>query len=97
MDKHLSLIHIFTPDLNIQGRMRYERGEEHWVHNAYASSVGNLYPMGRMKDKDVYKRQIYIPSLPYELCTECCTTGSHYTQTASIEMARSGNGSRISL
>ena len=30
-----------------EGRMRYERGEEHWVHNAYASSVGNLYQIGR--------------------------------------------------
>lgn len=48
-----------TPDLNIQGRMRYERGEEHWVHNAYASSVGNLYPMGRMKDNRYFSDQLY--------------------------------------
>ena len=31
-----------TKDLYVQGRLRYERGEEHFVHNAYASSTGDL-------------------------------------------------------
>lgn len=48
-----------TPDVNVQGRMRYERGEDHMVHNAYASSVGNLYPMGRMKDNRYFSDQLY--------------------------------------
>lgn len=48
-----------TADLNIQGRMRYERGDEHFVHNAYASSVGDLYPMGRMKDNRYFSDQLY--------------------------------------
>lgn len=48
-----------TNDLNIQGRMRYERGEEHYVHNLYASSIANLYPMGRMKDNRYFSDQLY--------------------------------------
>ena len=48
-----------TPDLNIQGRMRYERGEDHFIHNAYASSVGNLYKMGRMKNNRYFSDQLY--------------------------------------
>lgn len=48
-----------TKDLNIQGRMRYERGEERWQHNLYASSIANLYPMGRMKDNRYFSDQLY--------------------------------------
>ena len=48
-----------TPDVNIQGRMRYERGEEQFIHNAYASSVGNLYKMGRMKNNRYFSEQLY--------------------------------------
>lgn len=48
-----------TDDLNIQGRMRYERGEEHFVHNLYASSIANLYPMGRMRDNRYFSDQLY--------------------------------------
>ncbi len=46
-------------DLYVQGRLRYERGEEHFVHNAYASSTGDLYPMGRMKDNRYFSDQMY--------------------------------------
>ena len=46
-------------DLYIQGRLRYERGDEHFVHNAHASSIGNLYPMGRMKDNRYFSDQMY--------------------------------------
>lgn len=48
-----------TPDVNIQGRMRYERGEEQYTHNLYASSVGNYYPMGRMKNNRYFSDQLY--------------------------------------
>ena len=48
-----------TPDVNIQGRMRYERGEEQYIHNLYASSVGNLYKMGRMKNNRFFSDQLY--------------------------------------
>lgn len=46
-------------DWNIQGRMRYERGEEHWVNNLYASSAGDKYKMGRMKDNRYFSDQLY--------------------------------------
>ena len=46
-------------DLYVQGRLRYERGEEHFVHNAYASSTGDIYPMGRMKDNRYFSDQMY--------------------------------------
>ena len=48
-----------TEDLSIQGRMRYERGEEHYVNNLYASSGGDRYPMGRMKDNRYFSDQLY--------------------------------------
>ena len=48
-----------TKDLYVQGRLRYERGEEHFVHNAYASSTGDIYPMGRMKDNRYFSDQMY--------------------------------------
>lgn len=48
-----------TEDWNIQGRMRYERGEEHWVNNLYASSAGDKYKMGRMKDNRYFSDQLY--------------------------------------
>lgn len=48
-----------TPDFNIQGRMRYERGEEHWTNNLYASSSGDKYPMGRFKDNRYFSDQLY--------------------------------------
>lgn len=48
-----------TSFLSIQGRIKYESGNDHFVHNAYASSVGNLYPMGRMKDDRFFSDQLY--------------------------------------
>ncbi|MBM6960038.1 SusC/RagA family TonB-linked outer membrane protein [Bacteroides caecigallinarum] len=48
-----------TPDFNIQGRMRYERGEEHWTNNLYASSSGDKYTMGRFKDNRYFSDQLY--------------------------------------
>lgn len=47
------------PDVSIQGRMQYQRGEDHFIQNAYASSVANLYPMGRMKDNRYFSDQLY--------------------------------------
>ena len=48
-----------TEDFSLQGRMRYERGEEHYVNNLYASSGGDRYPMGRMKDNRYFSDQLY--------------------------------------
>lgn len=88
-----------TPDLNIQGRMRYERGEEHFVHNAYASSIGNLYPMGRMKDNRYFSDQLYGDLLVSYTHTfndwmVTATAGTSFTKTKTSHVDLWGEGSQ---
>ena len=88
-----------TPDLNIQGRMRYERGEEHFVHNAYASSVGDLYPMGRMKDNRYFSDQLYGDVLinynhTWNDWALTATAGSSFTKTKTSHVDLWGEGSQ---
>ena len=86
-------------DLYIQGRMRYERGEEHFVHNAYASSIGNLYPMGRMKDNRYFSDQLYGDVLIgynhkwNDMISLSVTAGSSFTQTRTSHVDLWGEGS----
>lgn len=75
-----------TADLNVQGRMRYERGEDHFIHNAYASSIGDLYPMGRMKDNRYFSDQLYGDVLvnynhTWNDWALTATAGSSFTKT----------------
>ncbi|MDO5664765.1 MAG: SusC/RagA family TonB-linked outer membrane protein [Bacteroidia bacterium] len=44
-------------NLNIAARLKYERSEERFVNNLYASSF--RYPMGRMKDERYWGHQYY--------------------------------------
>ena len=88
-----------TPDLNIQGRMRYERGEEHFIHNAYASSIGNLYPMGRMKDNRYFSDQLYGDVLlsynhTWNDWGLTATAGSSFTKTKTSHVDLWGEGSQ---
>lgn len=88
-----------TPDLNVQGRMRYERGEEHFVHNAYASSIGNLYPMGRMKDNRYFSDQLYGDLLVSYTHTFndwliTATAGTSFTKTKTSHVDLWGEGSQ---
>ena len=88
-----------TPDLNIQGRMRYERGEEHFVHNAYASSIGNLYPMGRMKDNRFFSDQLYGDLLAsynhtFNDWMVTATAGTSFTKTKTSHVDLWGEGSQ---
>ena len=90
-----------TPDLNIQGRMRYERGEEHWVHNFYASSTGNLYPMGRMKDNRYFSDQLYGDVLvnynhTFNDWMLTATAGSSFTKSKTSHVDLWGEGSQFS-
>lgn len=90
-----------TPDWNVQGRMRYERGEEHFVHNAYASSVGNLYPMGRMKDNRYFSDQLYGDFLvsynhTFNDISVSATAGSSFTKTKTSHVDLWGEGSAFS-
>lgn len=88
-------------DLYIQGRLRYERGEEHFVHNAYASSVGNLYKYGRMKDNRYFSDQMYGDVLvgynhnwndTYMLSV---TAGSSFTKSKTSHVDLWGEGSKF--
>lgn len=88
-----------TPDLNIQSRMRYERGEEHFVHNAYASSIGNLYPMGRMKDNRFFSDQLYGDLLAsynhtFNDWMVTATAGTSFTKTKTSHVDLWGEGSQ---
>ena len=91
-----------TSDLNVQGRMRYERGDEHFVHNAYASSVGDLYPMGRMKDNRYFSEQLYGDFLisynhTFNEFSLSATAGSSFTKTQTSHVDMWGEGSQFNI
>ncbi|MCP9612540.1 SusC/RagA family TonB-linked outer membrane protein [Coprobacter tertius] len=91
-----------TKDLNIGGRLKYEKGDEHFVHNAYASSVGNLYPMGRMKDNRSSSEQLYGDVLvnyshKFNEISLSATAGSSFTQTQTVFNELWGEGSQFQM
>lgn len=45
--------------LSITGRLRYERGDEKWTYNEYASSTANRNLLGTMKDTRTTAEQTY--------------------------------------
>lgn len=45
--------------LSVTGRLRYERGDEKWIYNEYASSTGGRNLMGTMKDSRLFSEQMY--------------------------------------
>lgn len=49
--------------LSLTGRMRYERADEHYVRNHYASSYGNKYTYGKMDDNRYFSEQLYVDLL----------------------------------
>ena len=49
--------------LSLTGRMRYERADEHYVRNHYASSYGNKYTYGKMYDNRYFSEQLYADLL----------------------------------
>ena len=49
--------------LSLTGRMRYERADEHYVRNHYASSYGNKYTYGKMDDNRYFSEQPYADLL----------------------------------
>lgn len=92
-----------TDNLNIQGRMRYERGEEHFVHNLYASSIADKYPMGRMKDNRYFSDQLYGDVLVSYSNTFgdffiSATAGSSFTKnkTSHVDMWAEGSQFNVS-
>ena len=51
--------------LSLTGRMRYERADEHYVRNHYASSYGNKYTYGKMDDNRYFSEQLYADLLAH--------------------------------
>ncbi|MDD2953016.1 MAG: SusC/RagA family TonB-linked outer membrane protein, partial [Parabacteroides sp.] len=45
--------------LAVTGRLRYERGDEKWIYNEYASSTGGRNQLGTMKDSRIFSEQMY--------------------------------------
>ncbi|MEG1748654.1 MAG: SusC/RagA family TonB-linked outer membrane protein [Tannerellaceae bacterium] len=45
--------------LSVAGRLRYERGDEKWIYNEYASSTGGRNLLGSMKDSRIFSEQMY--------------------------------------
>lgn len=90
-----------TEDLSLQGRMRYERGEEHYVNNLYASSGGDRYPMGRMKDNRYFSDQLYGDILATYSHTWndwffTATAGSSFTKSKTSHVDMWAEGSQFS-
>lgn len=45
--------------LKLAARLRFERGDEHWFYNEYASSTGGRNLYGTMKDSRIFSEQFY--------------------------------------
>lgn len=89
--------------LSITGRMRYERGDEKWVLNEYASSTGGRNAMGQMKDERVFSEQLYGDVLVSynkvwdETYSLSVTAGSSFTKTNSSNVSIIGDGTKFSV
>ena len=49
--------------LSVTGRLRYERGDEKWILNEYASSTAGRNLLGTMKDTRTFSEQTYADAL----------------------------------
>lgn len=87
--------------LSVTGRMRYERGDEKWVLNEYASSTGGRNAMGQMKDERVFSEQLYGDVLVSynkiwdEIYSLSVTAGSSFTKTNSSNISIIGDGTKF--
>lgn len=73
--------------LSVSGRLRYERGDEKWIRNEYASSGGGRNLLGTMKDSRVFNEQMYGDLLASynntwnEIYSLSVTAGGSFTKT----------------
>lgn len=89
-----------TKDLNVGGRMRYERGDEHYVRNQYASSVGDRNTMGSMLDERYFSSQFYGDLLAsynhtFNVLSVSVTAGTSFTKTETSNANLRGEGSQF--
>ena len=80
--------------LSLTGRMRYERADEHYVRNHYASSYGNKYTYGKMDDNRYFSEQLYADLLAQYNHT-WDDFSLHATLGASMMQTRSNNVSLL--
>lgn len=89
--------------LSLTGRMRYERADDNFKHNFYASSTANRYSMGRMKDNRYFSEQLYADALAQyehvwdETFSLNVTAGASMTRTRSNNVDLWGEGSKFSM
>lgn len=79
--------------LSLTGRMRYERADEHYVRNHYASSYGNKYTYGKMDDNRYFSEQLYADLLAqynhtWDDFSLNATLGTSMMQTRSNKIGR---------
>ena len=88
--------------LSITGRMRYERADDNFKHNFYASSTANRYPMGRMKDNRYFSEQLYADAMvQYDHTwgdfSLNATAGASMTRTQSNNVDLWAEGTKFSM
>lgn len=85
--------------LSVTGRLRYERGDEHWIQNDYASSTAGRNLLGSMSDSRTFSEQTYADALlQYNKTWEdtyslSVTAGGSYTKTKASSTSLNGDGS----
>ena len=89
-----------TPDVNIQGRLRYERGEDHFVNNSWGSSNGDIQKMGTMKDNHYWSDQLYGDLLAsynhtWNEFMLSATAGASFTKTKTSHVDLYGGGNQF--
>lgn len=84
--------------LSATGRIRYERGDEHWTENDYASSTAGRDKLGTWHDDRVFSEQTYADAmLQYnkswdDTYTLSVTAGGSYTKTKASSTSLIGYG-----
>ncbi len=86
--------------LSVTGRLRYERGDEKWILNEYASSEGGRNLLGTMHDTRSFSEQTYADALlSYnkiwdETYSLSITAGGSFTKTKASSIELIGWGDR---
>lgn len=87
--------------LSATGRFRYERGDEDWTENDYASSTAERDKMGTMKNDRIFSEQAYADAmLQYNktwnnLHSLAVTAGGSYTKTEGSSITLAGEGDKV--
>lgn len=86
--------------LSVTGRLRYERGDEKWILNEYASSTAGRNLLGTMKDTRTFSQQTYADALASynktwdETYSLSVTAGGSFTKTSASSIELIGWGDK---